>query len=91
MTKYPNYFLSGVLPYCGTLQVVNQQRKIEEEEEMTVKISRCTSCSECFNSKIELKGHVDKNHRITNSKIVVTTSNAAVISKNTMIDNNNTD
>jgi hypothetical protein len=55
VTKYPNYFLSGVLPYCGTLQVVNQQRKMEEEEEeMTVKISRCTSCGECFNSKIEL-------------------------------------
>ncbi len=56
---------------------------------MTVKISRCTSCGECSNSKLELKGHIDKNHKITNSKIVVITSNAAVISKNTMIDNNN--
>jgi hypothetical protein len=56
---------------------------------MTVKISRCTSCGECSNSKLELKGHIDKNHKITNSKIVIITSNAVVISKNTMIDNNN--
>jgi hypothetical protein len=37
---------------------------------MTGKISRCRICDEFFDSKIELREHIDKNHRITNSKIV---------------------
>jgi uncharacterized C2H2 Zn-finger protein len=36
---------------------------------MTPKISRCNSCGEFFNSKRELKEHIDKNHRITDSKV----------------------
>ncbi len=35
------------------------------------KISRCNICGEFFNSKKDLKDHKDKNHRITNSKVVV--------------------
>jgi uncharacterized C2H2 Zn-finger protein len=34
------------------------------------KISRCNICGHFFNSKRELKEHKDKNHRITNSKVV---------------------
>ncbi|MDQ3884794.1 MAG: hypothetical protein M3239_05050 [Thermoproteota archaeon] len=34
------------------------------------KISRCNICGEFFNSKRELKEHKDKNHRITDSKVV---------------------
>ena len=34
------------------------------------KISRCNICGHFFNSKRELKEHKDKNHRITNSKLV---------------------
>jgi hypothetical protein len=37
---------------------------------MTNTISRCNICGEFFNSKRELKEHKDKNHRITNSKLV---------------------
>jgi hypothetical protein len=33
-------------------------------------ISRCNICYDFFNSKRELKEHKDKNHRITNSKLV---------------------
>lgn len=36
---------------------------------MTPKISRCNSCGEFFNSKRELREHIDKNHRITDSKV----------------------
>ena len=36
---------------------------------MTGKISKCNSCGKFFNSKRELKNHIDKNHRITNTKI----------------------
>jgi uncharacterized C2H2 Zn-finger protein len=32
-------------------------------------ISRCNICCKFFDSKKELKDHIDKNHRITNSKI----------------------
>jgi uncharacterized C2H2 Zn-finger protein len=42
-----------------------------EGEEMTCNISRCSSCGEFFNSKKELKDHINKNHRITNSKIAL--------------------
>ena len=38
---------------------------------MTPKISRCNSCGEFFNSKRELREHIDKNHRITDSKVAV--------------------
>jgi hypothetical protein len=37
---------------------------------MTPKISRCIICGKFFDSKKQLKHHKDKNHRITNSKIV---------------------
>jgi hypothetical protein len=37
---------------------------------MAKKISRCNICGEYFQSKKDLKDHKDKNHRITNSKIV---------------------
>ncbi len=33
-------------------------------------ISRCAICGQFFNSKIELKGHKDRNHRITNAKMM---------------------
>jgi hypothetical protein len=33
-------------------------------------ISRCAICGEFFDSKIELKGHKDRNHRITNAKMM---------------------
>ena len=39
---------------------------------MTPKISRCNSCGEFFNSKRELREHIDKNHRITDSKVSAT-------------------
>ncbi|MDQ3835565.1 MAG: hypothetical protein M3270_01345 [Thermoproteota archaeon] len=37
---------------------------------MTPKISRCNSCGNFFESKKELKVHIDKIHRITDSKIL---------------------
>ena len=37
---------------------------------MTNTISRCSICGHFFNSKRELKEHKDKNHRITNSKLL---------------------
>ncbi len=37
---------------------------------MTNKISRCIICGQFFDSKKLLKNHKDKNHRITNTKIV---------------------
>jgi uncharacterized C2H2 Zn-finger protein len=36
----------------------------------TGKISRCNICGKFFDSKKELKEHKDKNHRITDSKMV---------------------
>jgi uncharacterized C2H2 Zn-finger protein len=38
---------------------------------MTFSISHCNSCGQFFNSKKELKDHIDKKHRITNSKIAM--------------------
>jgi hypothetical protein len=32
-------------------------------------VSRCNICSLFFNSKRELRGHKDKDHRITDSKM----------------------
>jgi hypothetical protein len=37
---------------------------------MTSKISQCIICGNFFDSKKNLKDHKDKNHRITDSKIV---------------------
>jgi hypothetical protein len=37
---------------------------------MTIKISQCIICGNFFDSKKNLKDHKDKNHRITDSKIV---------------------
>jgi hypothetical protein len=37
---------------------------------MTGKISRCNICGEFVQSKRQLREHRDKNHRITNSKMV---------------------
>ena len=48
---------------------------------MTNKISRCNICGEFFQSKRQQGGHKDKNHRITNSKVVPQGPNAS--------DNNN--
>jgi uncharacterized C2H2 Zn-finger protein len=33
-------------------------------------ISKCIMCGQFFDSKRKLKEHIDKNHRITDSKIV---------------------
>ena len=40
------------------------------KEEMADKISRCNICGKFFNSKRKLKEHKDKDHRITDSKIM---------------------
>ena len=37
---------------------------------MTYYFSRCYACGEFFDSKRKLKEHIDKNHRITDSKII---------------------
>lgn len=37
--------------------------------EMANKISQCNSCARLFDSKKTLKEHIDKTHRITDSKI----------------------
>jgi hypothetical protein len=37
---------------------------------MPSRISRCNICHKFFNSKRELKAHKDKEHRITNHKIL---------------------
>jgi uncharacterized C2H2 Zn-finger protein len=43
---------------------------IQKMREMTgKKISRCNSCGKYFDSKRELRKHIDKKHRITDSKI----------------------
>ncbi len=36
---------------------------------MTPKVSRCNACGKFFDSKRELREHIDKTHRITNSKL----------------------
>jgi uncharacterized C2H2 Zn-finger protein len=46
---------------------------------MASKISKCNSCGKFFNSKRELKNHVDKNHRITNSKMAAGTTKHAAL------------
>jgi hypothetical protein len=37
---------------------------------MRSNISRCNICGEFFNSKKQLRDHKDKNHRITDSKMM---------------------
>ncbi|HEX2231009.1 MAG TPA: hypothetical protein VHG34_02360 [Nitrososphaeraceae archaeon] len=37
---------------------------------MTRKTSQCKSCTKIFDSKRELKDHIEKNHRITDEKIL---------------------
>jgi hypothetical protein len=50
---------------------------------MAGKISKCNSCGKFFNSKRQLKNHIDKDHRITNSKMApVTSKHAALNSSN---------
>jgi hypothetical protein len=46
---------------------------------MANKISQCNSCDRFFDSKKALKEHIDKNHRITDSKIVGLNSLIAII------------
>ena len=46
---------------------------------MSRKISRCNICDKFFDSKRELRDHKDKNHRITNAKMVM----SVVISEKT--------
>jgi hypothetical protein len=46
---------------------------------MASKISKCNSCGKFFNSKRELKNHIDKNYRITNSKMAAGTTKHAAL------------
>jgi uncharacterized C2H2 Zn-finger protein len=46
---------------------------------MAGKISKCNSCGKFFDSKRELKNHIDKNHRITNSKMAAGTTKHAAL------------
>ena len=39
-------------------------------KDMPSKITRCNICHKFFNSKRDLKAHKDKDHRITNYKIL---------------------
>jgi uncharacterized C2H2 Zn-finger protein len=41
----------------------------ETVNQMTNIVSRCNICGKFFDSKRELREHIDKNHRITNSKM----------------------
>jgi uncharacterized C2H2 Zn-finger protein len=52
---------------------------------MTGKVSRCTSCGEFFDSKRELREHIDKNHRITDSKILAGATKHAPLSSSKMV------
>jgi hypothetical protein len=40
------------------------------ETQMTNIFSKCTICGKFFDSKKELRKHKDKNHRISNSKMM---------------------
>jgi hypothetical protein len=42
----------------------------KRETPMTNKVSQCIICSQYFQSKKELRNHKDKNHRVTDTKIV---------------------
>ena len=54
-------------------------KKSEGKQEMTGKISQCNSCRSFFDSKTRLKEHIDKNHRITDSKIPIITVNVVLM------------
>jgi hypothetical protein len=45
-------------------------RQVKQGGTMTPKISRCNSCGKFFDSKKELKVHIDEIHRITDSKML---------------------
>lgn len=47
--------------------------KESQKRKMANKISQCNICGKFFNSKRDLKEHIDKNHRITDEKIAVIT------------------
>ena len=49
---------------------VREGKEIGEEMQMTGIISRCNICGKFFDSKKDLRKHKDKNHRVTNSKMV---------------------
>ena len=48
----------------------SQKKRREGDIPMPNKSSQCIICGQYFQSKKELKDHKDKNHRITNTKIV---------------------
>ena len=50
-------------------QIQERRKKQREVEQMPRIVSRCNICSLFFNSKRELRGHKDKDHRITDSKM----------------------
>ena len=75
VTKYPKYFHNkcSIISFWHDILLTYKARpnKNEGNKRGDCKISRCSSCGQFFDSKRELKGHIDKNHRITNSKIVI--------------------
>jgi hypothetical protein len=56
---------------------------------MSSKISRCKTCSQFFDSKKDLKDHIDKNHRIANSKMAATGITNQAADNNNNNNNNN--
>jgi hypothetical protein len=58
---------------------------------MTPKISRCNSCGEFFNSKRELREHIDKNHRITDSKVATAERTTKSVTLSSSIKNSKLD
>ena len=48
----------------------SQKKGRQGDIPMLNKSSQCIICGQYFQSKKELKNHKDKNHRITNTKIV---------------------
>ena len=53
---------------------------MSQKREIMGKISRCNVCGKFLDSKRELKDHIDKNHRITNSKIAAGITKHAALS-----------
>jgi hypothetical protein len=52
------------------MEIITDEEIAEEERGMTDKISQCNICSKFFDSKKDLKEHIDKDHRITDSKMI---------------------
>jgi hypothetical protein len=48
-------------------------------------ISRCSVCSEFFDSRRQLRGHIGRHHRITNSKMAAQEGEASVHCKETNV------